>query len=85
MRVKREIPVLCVHGDRQIEARTVDVSHDGICLAIAASSPLPVGETVDLTLNDASLKAQVMWVAGEGERQPAVHGLRLIGGNFSSV
>ncbi len=84
-RVKKEIPLSFTHQGRRIEACTVDVSHDGLCVKIDGSRSLPVGDTVDVTLHDSRLKAQVMWAAGETESPSALNGLKLIDSTLNSL
>lgn len=73
-----------MYQGRQIDGCTLDVSHDGLCVKLTGSPSLPVGDTLDFTLNNANLKAQVMWSGSESETSSALNGLRLLDGTFKS-
>jgi len=82
--VKKEIPLTFVHQGRQIDACTLDVSDHGLCVKLSGGPSLPVGDTVDVSLNEAHLKAQVVWSGSEGETPSVLNGLKLLDGTLES-
>jgi hypothetical protein len=82
-RVKKEIPLLFTYQNQNIQACTMDVSDNGICLKIFGSPSLPLADTVDININDVSLKAQVMWVSNNREVTSALTGLKILDGTLS--
>jgi PilZ domain len=84
-RIKREIPFVIAYNGQNIEACTLDVSDNGICLKIFGSPSLPVGETIDFNVNDINVKAQVMWVTNNSKISSAITGLQIVDGTVSTL
>jgi PAS domain S-box-containing protein len=62
VRIKQEIPFDFYHGDQRFTANTVDLSEEGLSVKIFGKSSVVVGNTVDLSIGDFSIKAKVIWV-----------------------
>jgi hypothetical protein len=84
IRTKKEIPSVFTYRGQNIQACTMDVSHNGVCLKVFGSSSLPVGETVNLSINDVSVRAQIMWFANSAEVASALTGLKILDGSVSA-
>jgi hypothetical protein len=84
-RIRKEIPFAFAHNGQQMEACTMDVSDNGICLKIFGSPSLPVGETIDFNVNDVNVKAQVMWVTNDSKVYSSVTGLKIVGGTVNAL
>jgi hypothetical protein len=77
-RVKKEIPLAFTHQGQKLQACTMDVSDRGMCVKISGSHSFPaVGETVDVHVNDANLKAQVMWFSNDKKDSSVITGLQI--------
>jgi PAS domain S-box-containing protein len=61
-RIKQEIPFDFYHRDQHFTANTVDLSEEGLSVKILGKSSVAVGNTVDLSIGDSSLKTKVIWV-----------------------
>jgi len=84
--MKKEIPFVIAYNGQHIEACSLDVSDNGICLKIFGSPSLPVGETIDFNVNDISVKAQVMWVTNNNSKiSSAITGLQIVDGTVSTL
>ena len=79
-RLKKEIPSVFTYQNQDIQACTMDVSDNGICLKIFGGPSLPVGDTLDITMNDVSVRAQVRWFSDHREGPVAVTGLKILDG-----
>ena len=84
-RIRKEIPFAFAHNGQQMEACTMDVSDNGICLKIFGSPSLPVGETIDFNVNDVNVKAQVMWVTSDSKVYSSVTGLKIVDGTVNAL
>lgn len=84
-RVKKEIPLAFTHKGQNIQGCTLDVSDHGLCLKVSGSPSLPVGETVDLTVNDTNLKAEVMWVSNDNHIFASRTGLKIVRGSLEAL
>lgn len=81
-RIKKEIPFVFSHQGQHHEACTMDISDKGLCVKIFGRPSLPIGETLNFTVNDISLKAQVMWFSNNSEIPVASTGLKILDGNL---
>jgi hypothetical protein len=84
IRTKTEIPSVFTYHGQNIQACTTDISQNGICLKVFGMPSLPVGETVNLSINDVSVKAQVMWFANNDEFASALTGLKILDGAINA-
>ena len=78
--MKKEIPSVFTYQNQDIQACTMDVSDNGICLKIFGGPSLPLGDTLDITMNDVSVRAQVRWFSDYREGPVAVTGLKILDG-----
>lgn len=77
-RSKKELPSAFTYQGQNIQACTLDVSDNGICLKIFGNPSLPVGETVDLNIDDVNVKAQVRWSDYNRDNPSLVTGLEIL-------
>ncbi len=61
-RIKKEIPFDFYHGDQHFKATTVDLSEEGLSVKIFGKSSVAVGNALDLSVGDSSIKTKVIWV-----------------------
>jgi hypothetical protein len=84
-RLKREIPFVFARNGQNIQACTVDMSDNGVCLHLLGSPSLPVGETIDFSINDIDLKAQVVWATENNPMSASLTGLKIVDGTIPAL
>lgn len=79
-RIKKEIPFVFSHNERNFNARTVDFCKSGLCIRIPDKTSLKVGEIVDLQLRNSNVKAEVRWVDEKTDPLATMAGFRVADG-----
>lgn len=78
MRIKKEIPFVFSHNERNLNASTVDFSRSGLSIRISDKTSLPVGDVINLDIKDLNVKAQVMWVSNKPDPSITTAGFKML-------
>jgi len=82
LRTKKEFPFVFAHKKQSLGASTINFSQDGLCVWISGGATLPVGEIVDLTIQNSSAKAQIRWIKTEPDSSFTMAGLQIVEGKL---
>jgi hypothetical protein len=82
-RIKKEIPFVFTHNERNFNANTVDFCKSGLCIRIPDKTPLKVGEIVDLQVRNSNVKAEVRWVDEKTDPLATMAGFRVTDGTLA--
>jgi hypothetical protein len=82
-RIKKDIPFVFTHNERNYKANTVDFCKNGLCIRIPDKTPLKVGETVDLQLRNSNVKAEVRWVDDKSDPLATMAGFQVTDGTLA--
>jgi hypothetical protein len=82
-RTKKEIPIVFAHKKRNLDARTVNYSKNGLGIKIFRKVALPVGDIIDLKTRNSNTKAQIMWTKKEIDPLITLAGLKVVDGTLN--
>lgn len=82
VRLKKEVPFALLQKERYMNARTMNVSKNGLGIKIPGNISLPVGDIVDLKVNGLDVKARVVWVNAEPNLPTTMAGFRILEGQL---
>jgi hypothetical protein len=83
LRANKEIPFSFIYNKRKLKAETVNISKHGLSIRINEKISLPVGNIVNLQINDKSEKAKVIWVDGHSHPSGTMAGFHLMDGKLN--
>ena len=84
-RIQKEIPVSLSCKQKDFEARTMNFSERGLCVKLSSNLSLPVGDVLDLDINDSKIKAQLVWMTKKPEFSFVMAGLKVIQGDHLRI
>jgi hypothetical protein len=84
-RVAMEMPLFFSYKGRRLIGSTLNFSGKGLSVKISGEPSLPVGDTVELSIGDSLLKAQILWAHDNPEAASWVTGLKILEGDIGST
>lgn len=84
-RIQKEIPVRLSCKEQKFEAQTINFSKKGLCLKLSGDPYFPIGEILDLNIQDAKIKAQLVWISNNPDVSVVMAGLKVIEGNHLKI
>ncbi len=80
-RIQKEIPVRLSCKEQKFDAQTINLSMKGICVKLPDNPYFLIGDILDLNIQDARIKAQLVWISNKPEVSVIMAGLKVIEGN----
>jgi hypothetical protein len=62
IRIKQEIPFTLSYRGQNIEANTIDISKEGLCIKLPTDIPLSEGDNVEFILEEFLVNAKIVWI-----------------------
>lgn len=84
-RIKKEMPLKLSCREQNFDAQTINFSEKGLCVKLYDDPRFPVGDTLDLNIEDAKIKAQLIWIVNKPELSEVIAGLKVIEGNHLKI
>ena len=82
-RTNKEIAFILAYKGQNLEASTINYSHEGMSIKIFGKATLPVGEIIELNIGNTVLKTQIAWFYSSPEMSLTVSGLKILEGSLS--
>lgn len=60
-RIAKKMPVVFFYRRQKFEGNTVDFSAKGLCIKTRCKSPVSIGDTVDIVIEDLRSIANIIW------------------------
>jgi hypothetical protein len=82
-RIKKEISFVFPNNGQVLEARTINISERGLCIKIYGRISLSIGDILNLSVNGANVRAQIVWVNDNPDAFVTVLGLQSLEGTLA--
>lgn len=83
-RLDRDIPLFFSYKGRQFKGSTLNLSGNGMSVKIFGQPAITVGDTVEFSIGDSPVRAQILWAYDNPVAATWVTGLKILEGDISS-
>ncbi len=84
-RIQKEMPLKLSYREQNFDAQTINFSEKGLCVKFSHDPRFPIGDTLDLNIEKAKIKAQLIWVVNKPEISEVIAGLKVIEGSHLKI